>query len=380
MLLLANVLMGLGQVLYWVLNVYWWILIARAVVSWVSADPRNPIVSFLYAATEPPLRLIRRRLPTNLRYFPLDIAFLVLLGLVIFAQYGLVQTLLDYAAVLRRESLRRHSEAEEAVKLTPMDVQRQGFARRLRGLDPDEVRTFLSLVAEEMAALQRERDEFEQQAKRLESPGGRAPRARDDPQEHAAQRPEGRGGHARDRAQGGADGGHAGRAAGRPAARAGAVAGARGRARHPRPAGAAQRAAHRRARPDRAADPDPRPAGGSRGGGQPALPQAPRGGRGAASAARPARHGRGLHAARAGAAARGEGRARRRAAGRARRAPDRAARRGARQRGALAAARPGARRAALGRCACCAGTAAATSWSRSAGWPRRRPGRSWSSA
>jgi YggT family protein len=104
-LLLANVLTGLGQVLYWVLNVYWWVLLARAVVSWVSADPRNPIVAFLYAATEPLLRAIRRRLPTNLRYFPLDIAFLVLLGLVIFAQYGLVQTLLDYAAVLRRESL-----------------------------------------------------------------------------------------------------------------------------------------------------------------------------------------------------------------------------------------------------------------------------------
>jgi YggT family protein len=104
-LLLANVMMGLGQVLYWVLNVYWWVLIARAVVSWVSADPRNPIVAFLYAATEPPLRAIRRRLPTSLRYFPLDIAFLVLLGLVIFAQYGLVQTLVDYAAVLRRESL-----------------------------------------------------------------------------------------------------------------------------------------------------------------------------------------------------------------------------------------------------------------------------------
>jgi uncharacterized protein YggT (Ycf19 family) len=75
------------------------------VVSWVSADPRNPIVSFLYAATEPPLRLIRRRLPTSLRYFPLDIAFLVLFGLVIFAQYGIVQSLVDYAMVLRRQAI-----------------------------------------------------------------------------------------------------------------------------------------------------------------------------------------------------------------------------------------------------------------------------------
>jgi YggT family protein len=105
MLLLANVLAGVGWTLYWFLQLYSYVLIARAVVSWVSADPRNPIVSFLYAATEPPLRLIRRRLPTSLRYFPLDIAFLVLFGLVIFAQYGIVQSLVDYATVLRRQSI-----------------------------------------------------------------------------------------------------------------------------------------------------------------------------------------------------------------------------------------------------------------------------------
>jgi YggT family protein len=105
MLLLANVLAGLGWMLYWFLQLYSWVLIARAVVSWVSADPRNPIVSFLYAATEPPLRLIRRRLPTSLRYFPLDVAFLVLFGLVIFAQYGIVQSLVDYAMVLRRQAI-----------------------------------------------------------------------------------------------------------------------------------------------------------------------------------------------------------------------------------------------------------------------------------
>jgi YggT family protein len=105
MLLLANVLAGLGWTLYWFLQLYSWVLIARAVVSWVSADPRNPIVSFLYAATEPPLRIIRRRLPTSLRYFPIDVAFLVLFGLVIFAQYGVVQSLVDYAMVLRRQAI-----------------------------------------------------------------------------------------------------------------------------------------------------------------------------------------------------------------------------------------------------------------------------------
>jgi YggT family protein len=105
MLLLANVLSGLGWVLYWFLQLYMYVLIARAVVSWVSADPRNPIVRFLYSATEPAIRVIRRRLPTSLRYFPLDIAFLVLFGLVIFAQFGIAQSLVDYAGLLRREAM-----------------------------------------------------------------------------------------------------------------------------------------------------------------------------------------------------------------------------------------------------------------------------------
>ncbi len=105
MFVLSNVLRGVAEVLHWILWLYQLVLIARAVTSWVSADPRNPIVSFLYMATEPALRAIRRRLPANLRYFPLDIAFLVLFALVIFAQYGIVQSLLDFAASLRHQQL-----------------------------------------------------------------------------------------------------------------------------------------------------------------------------------------------------------------------------------------------------------------------------------
>jgi len=44
------------------------------------------------------------------------------------------------------------------MKISPMDIQRQSFGRTLRGLDPEEVRGYLTLVAEEVAALQRERD------------------------------------------------------------------------------------------------------------------------------------------------------------------------------------------------------------------------------
>ena len=54
------------------------------------------------------------------------------------------------------------------MKLTPTDVQRQSFGKRFRGFDPDEVRAFLAAVAEEMAALQRAKDEIDQQLRHLE--------------------------------------------------------------------------------------------------------------------------------------------------------------------------------------------------------------------
>jgi len=54
------------------------------------------------------------------------------------------------------------------MKITPMDVQRQAFSRRFRGLDPDEVRGYLTLVAEELAAVERERSALEQQVKHME--------------------------------------------------------------------------------------------------------------------------------------------------------------------------------------------------------------------
>ena len=101
MFVFANVLQGFARVLEMVLWLYMWVLIGRAVISWVNADPRNGIVRFLRSVTDPPVEMIRRRLPRNLRYYPLDIAFLVLFGLVIFAQYAVVQTLFDVSVRLR---------------------------------------------------------------------------------------------------------------------------------------------------------------------------------------------------------------------------------------------------------------------------------------
>jgi len=54
------------------------------------------------------------------------------------------------------------------MKLTPTDIQRQSFSARFRGFDRDEVMAFLAAVAEEMAALQREQADTEQQLRHLE--------------------------------------------------------------------------------------------------------------------------------------------------------------------------------------------------------------------
>jgi cell division initiation protein len=53
------------------------------------------------------------------------------------------------------------------MKISPMDLQRQTFAPRWRGYDTAEVRTYLNIVAEEIAALQRERDGLEQEVQSL---------------------------------------------------------------------------------------------------------------------------------------------------------------------------------------------------------------------
>jgi YggT family protein len=59
----GSVMAGLLEVVFLLLSLVQWLVIAAALVSWVSPDPRNPIVQFLYRTTEPILRPFRRILP-----------------------------------------------------------------------------------------------------------------------------------------------------------------------------------------------------------------------------------------------------------------------------------------------------------------------------
>lgn len=94
MFVLANLLGALAQILDYVLWAYMWILIGRVVVSLFNADDQNPIVRFLYAATEPVLAPLRRRLPW---YGGFDISPIVAWLVIIFLQRFLVRSLYDLA-------------------------------------------------------------------------------------------------------------------------------------------------------------------------------------------------------------------------------------------------------------------------------------------
>jgi YggT family protein len=98
MIILNNFLIAIAKVLDIVLSIYMWIVIARAVLSWVSPDPYNPIVRFIHKVTEPVLYQIRRRIPVNfggIDFSPI-IVFLAIIFLqrfVVHSLYGLAQTL-----------------------------------------------------------------------------------------------------------------------------------------------------------------------------------------------------------------------------------------------------------------------------------------------
>src|SRR5512145_1260175 len=97
--MVSNLLNALANLVSLVLTVYLWIIIARAVLSWVNPDPFNPVVRFLYRVTEPVLRPIRRRMP--MMGMGLDLSPMLVILAIYFLQAFLVESLRDLALSLR---------------------------------------------------------------------------------------------------------------------------------------------------------------------------------------------------------------------------------------------------------------------------------------
>ena len=95
MFAVRHLLEAVVEILNLGLTIYMWLIVARAILSWVSPDPYNPIVRFLYNATEPVLGWVRRRVP--IVFGGLDLSPLLVLLAIVFLQKFLVASLMDLA-------------------------------------------------------------------------------------------------------------------------------------------------------------------------------------------------------------------------------------------------------------------------------------------
>ena len=98
MFVLGNFLKAVAIVLNYVLTVYMWIVVARAVLSWVNPDPYNPIVRFIHNATEPVLYRVRTKIPVI--FGGIDFSPIVVILGVIFLQNFVVNSLIRFSANL----------------------------------------------------------------------------------------------------------------------------------------------------------------------------------------------------------------------------------------------------------------------------------------
>lgn len=100
MFILANLIEAAAQILGALLTILYWLILIRALISWVNPDPSNPIVQFLLKATEPILAPIRRLLPLDFR-FGIDISPIIAFMGIMFLRSFLVRTLFEIAARMR---------------------------------------------------------------------------------------------------------------------------------------------------------------------------------------------------------------------------------------------------------------------------------------
>jgi YggT family protein len=99
MFFLANLISALAQVVGIALSIYMWVIIARALISWVNPDPYNPIVQFLYKVTEPVLYPIRRMMGAY--NIGIDLSPIIVILIIIFLQSFLVASLHQLARQLQ---------------------------------------------------------------------------------------------------------------------------------------------------------------------------------------------------------------------------------------------------------------------------------------
>ena len=99
MFVLGNFFQALAAVAGYALEILKWLIIIRALLSWVSPDPYNPIVQFIERSTEWILDPFRRWIPSY--KIGLDLSPIFAILLIYFLQMFLVPTLMGFAARFR---------------------------------------------------------------------------------------------------------------------------------------------------------------------------------------------------------------------------------------------------------------------------------------
>ena len=94
----SNFIGAIASILNMLLELYKWIIIIAALITWVSPDPYNPIVRFLYSVTDPVLRPIRRRIGIAMG---IDISPLIVILIIIFIQMFFIESLSDLSKGMR---------------------------------------------------------------------------------------------------------------------------------------------------------------------------------------------------------------------------------------------------------------------------------------
>ena len=99
MFVLGNLVSTLAELVNILLWGFKWLIIIRALISWVNPDPFNPIVQFLLRVTEPVLEPVRRIVPP---IGGIDISPILVLLVLHLLQSFLVKTLVDLGVALHR--------------------------------------------------------------------------------------------------------------------------------------------------------------------------------------------------------------------------------------------------------------------------------------
>ena len=91
-------LMAVANVLNFVLLFFMWIVIARAILSWVNPDPYNPIVRFIHNVTEPVLYQVRKKIPIN--FGGIDFSPIIVILVIYFLRDFVVNSLVRFSESL----------------------------------------------------------------------------------------------------------------------------------------------------------------------------------------------------------------------------------------------------------------------------------------